>query len=108
MSDCDYDGDAQSPIKAYKECTMLMKCQSQGRKKENTDLSEYIDLHKKKQNQPRRYDVSEMICNNKSNHEVLESDEHKISEIDHCMALLEPALINKVCFFLKNQYANFS
>lgn len=49
-----------------------------------------------------------MICNNKSNHEVLESDEHKISEIDHCMALLEPALINKVCFFLKNQYANFS
>lgn len=97
MNDNDGDSLCDSPKKAYKECSMMQKSLSQDRKLNKNDLSDYIDLNKKQHYMPRRYDVSEMIKNHQTIHEILEEDEAKIQIIDNKMSELETEYIKKVC-----------
>jgi len=51
---------------------------------------------------PRRYDVSEMINNHHTIHEILENDEAKIAMIDNKMCELETEFIKKISKEVRN------
>lgn len=90
------DSFQDSPKKAYKDCTALIKNLSHYKQTPKASLAEFIDLNKKQHYMPRRYDVSEMINNHHTIHEILEDDEAKIAMIDNKMSGLETEYIKKV------------
>ena len=96
MAENDEHSYQDSPKKAFKECSMMQKTLQAERKSKKTEQADFIDLNKKQHYMPRRYDVSEMIKDQQTIHELLEEDETKIAMIDNRMAELDNEYIKKV------------
>ena len=74
MADHDETSYQDSPKKALKECSMMQKTLQADRKHKKAEQADFIDLNKKQHYMPRRYDVSEMIKDHQTIHEILEED----------------------------------
>lgn len=96
MSDGENNSLVDSPKKAYRECSQMIRSLNAEKKLPKSNLSEFIDLNKKQHYMPRRYDVSEMQNPTHTIHEILEEDEAKITMIDNKISELEPEYIKKL------------
>ena len=96
MSDNEYAHENDSPKKAYKEVSFMIRNLSQGKKKKDNNLSGFYDQEKKQHYMPRRYDVHEMIQESKSIHESLGKNEQAILNIDNKMVELDSEHLRKL------------